>query len=305
MAAPDAVAFGYGAAYVRDGSQPEPVACVDGLVFRLADITPRPVASLWDVLRAPEEERSATVALGRAAVRGERAEPLAPGDYRLDVPLRPLRRDVLCVGLNYAEHVREGAEVTGRSAAAPADPIYFTKAPHAVVGPYDAIDAHVGRTQRLDYEVELAVVIGRAGHDIPRASALEHVFGYAVFNDVSARDLQAARKQWYLGKSLDDTSPFGPWIVPAEVVSDPTDLQLELSVNGELRQRTTTGQMLVDVPSLIHDLSQGHTLAAGDIIATGTPSGCGFAMTPPRFLVPGDVVEASVAGLGWQRNLVR
>lgn len=226
---------------------------------------------------------------GRTSVPLSRVKMLAP------IP-RP-RKNIFCVGRNYAEHARE----TG--AAPPEVPVYFTKPPTTVIGPLAPILYHRA-TQQLDYEVELAVVIGKRGRDIPAAKALDYVFGYTIMNDVTARDLQRRHGQWFKGKALDTFAPLGPWIVHRAALPDPQQLRLSMRVNGEIRQNSHTSKMLFPVAQLIATLSEGLTLEPGDILATGTPEGIGMGFTPPRFLHVGDTVEAEVEGIGTLRNIV-
>ena len=232
-------------------------------------------------------------------VRGSSQGPrLKAGAVRLLAPIpRPLK-NVFCVGRNYVEHVAEGARALGTDTKLPEVPNFFTKAPTAVNAPGAPVRLDAGLTSLLDYEVELAVVIGKPGRDIPRDRAFEHVFGYTIANDVTARDLQRRHQQWFKGKSLDTTLPLGPWIVTADEIGDPTTLELSLTVNGEERQRATVDMMIFDIPAIIEFLSAGLTLEAGDIIATGTPSGVGFAMEPPVGLKDGDMVVAKIDRIG-------
>ena len=238
------------------------------------------------------------------------AATLAPApvaDVRLLAPLPRPRHDLVCVGKNYAEHAsefaRSGRDATGSGPEVPAAPIFFTKAPSTVVGPDDVVDPHLDLTDALDYEAEIAVIIGRGGRGIRPEDAMDHVWGYTLVNDITARDLQERHKQWFLGKSLDTFCPMGPWAVTADEV-DLTETWLECRVNGELRQRACTTDMVFDVPTLVATLSAGITLAPGDVIATGTPAGVALGFDPPRYLVPGDVVEVSATGLGLLRNTI-
>jgi 2-keto-4-pentenoate hydratase/2-oxohepta-3-ene-1,7-dioic acid hydratase in catechol pathway len=186
----------------------------------------------------------------------------------------------------------------------PVAPQFFTKATLTVIGPGADVRLDRRLTQKLDYEVELAVVIGRGGRDIAATAALEHIFGYSIANDVTARDLQRRHDQWFKGKSLDTTLPLGPCIVSSDEISDPKSLELSLSVNGQERQRARVEQMIFDIPTIIATLSAGLTLLPGDIIATGTPSGVGFAMTPPQYLHDGDEMLARIDRIGELRNRV-
>ena len=214
---------------------------------------------------------------------------------RLLAPIPRPRKNVFCMGRNYAEHAAE------RGAVPPTEPVFFTKAPTTVVGPEAAIVQHAV-TQALDYEVELAAVIGRGGRDLAAGDALGHVFGYTVLDDVTARDLQKSHQQWFKGKSLDTFCPMGPVLVTADEIPDPQGLGIRLRVNGQLRQEATTGQMIFDVATLLAVLSAGLTLEPGDILATGTPSGVGAATG--TYLKPGDLVEAEIDGIGCLRNRV-
>ena len=217
---------------------------------------------------------------------------------KLLAPIPRTRKNVFCIGRNYVEHVAEGARAAGQETKLPEYPQIFTKAPTAINAPGAPVRLDAGLTKLLDYEVELAVVIGKAGRDIPKDRAYEHVFGYTIANDVTARDLQRRHEQWFKGKSLDTSLPLGPWIVDADEIGDPTTLELSLTVNGEERQRATTSMMIFDIPTIIASLSAGMTLEPGDVIATGTPSGVGYAMTPPQGLKDGDVVVARIDRIG-------
>jgi 2-keto-4-pentenoate hydratase/2-oxohepta-3-ene-1,7-dioic acid hydratase in catechol pathway len=219
--------------------------------------------------------------------------------------LRPTK-NVICVGRNYPEHAAEMARAFGEAPAAPPQyPTVFTKAPTTVNGPYADIPYDPSVTEKLDWEAELAVIIGKAGKRIPRANALRYVFGYTVLNDISARDIQKRHGgQNFLGKSLDGACPMGPWIVTADEIDAPHNLEVWSKVNGVEKQRANTSQMIYDIPAIIESVSFGMTLEPGDIIATGTPDGVGNARTPPEFLRPGDVVECGVEGIGVIRNRI-
>lgn len=219
-------------------------------------------------------------------------------------PLPQLVRNAFCVGRNYMDHVKEGAVVAGTAAALPKVPQFFTKATHALNSPTGDVRLDTTVTQRFDYEVELAIIIGKGGRDISAADAMSHIFGYTVANDFTARDVQRAHEQWFRGKSLDTSLPLGPWIVDAEEIGDPTTLELSLTVNGEQRQHGRVSQMIFDLPTIIAALSAGLTLEPGDVIATGTPSGVGYAMNPPHFLADGDIVVTRVDRIGELRNRI-
>jgi 2-keto-4-pentenoate hydratase/2-oxohepta-3-ene-1,7-dioic acid hydratase in catechol pathway len=239
--------------------------------------------------------------------REEKPAPLS--SVSLLAPVPSPHRNVMCVGKNYRDHSAEFAR-SGFDASSgqgepsvPARPVIFTKSPGSVIGPGAAIDPHAGLTSALDYEAELAVIIGRGGRGIPAERAWEHVWGYTIVNDVTARDLQRDHKQWFLGKSLDTFCPMGPWAVTADEV-DAAGLDVTCHVNGELRQKANTRDLVFGIPELVATLSAGITLRPGDIIATGTPAGVGIGFTPPRFLSPGDVVTIAIEGLGVLSNPV-
>lgn len=219
-------------------------------------------------------------------------------DVKLLAPIHEPRRNVMCVGKNYAEHTRESYEARGENVEAIDYPVIFTKTTTCINGPYDDIPYDATVSEKIDYEAELAVIIGRRVKNATREEAQAAVFGYTVLNDVTARDLQTLHKQFFKGKSLDGSCPIGPWIVTADEIADPYALRITCRVNGELRQDSTAETMTFDIPTIIGHLSRGMTLLPGDIIATGTPSGVGFAMKPPVFLRPGDVVECAIEGIG-------
>jgi len=216
-------------------------------------------------------------------------------------PIPKPRKNIVCLGLNYAEHVKEGSK-SGAAPNLPPVPIYFTKPPTAVTGPYDNI-VYPKVTEKLDYEAELAFVIGKKGKNIPEEKVYDHIAGYMAFDDVSARDLQSKHQQWYRGKSIDTFAPMGPWIVTKDEVGDPQNLDLWCKVNGVERQHTNTSDMIFNLKKIVAVLSAGITLEVGDIFATGTPSGVGAAH-PLGLLKPGDVVEVGIEKIGSIKNKV-
>ncbi|MBP2562287.1 2-keto-4-pentenoate hydratase/2-oxohepta-3-ene-1,7-dioic acid hydratase in catechol pathway [Neorhizobium galegae] len=228
--------------------------------------------------------------------------PLAGAKLLAPIP-RPAK-NVFCVGRNYKLHIEEGARARGVPAEYPPLPEFFTKPPTTVIGPEAEIRLP-GNTQKLDYEVELAFVVGRTGRDISVEDALGHIFGFTVLNDVTARDLQRAHGQWFKGKALDTTCPIGPWIVTADEFDVTQEHRLWLTVNGEIRQDAFISDMVFDCAAILSSLSAGMTVEAGDIITTGTPSGVGLGLNPQIWLKDGDVVEAGIEGIGSIRNTVR
>ncbi len=245
------------------------------------------------------------IEVGPDAVTAARRALLEPADsiplsgVKLLAPIPHTPKNIMCVGLNYLEHIEESQSASAR----PDVPVFFTKPPTAIAPPESEIP-YPTATRELDYEVELAVVIGRRGKNIPRDEALDYVFGYTIINDITARDLQRKHGQWFKGKSLDLTCPMGPWIVTTDEIPDPGELDIISRVNGEVRQQSNTRHMIFDVAEIISSLSAGMTLEPGDVIATGTPSGVGMGFSPPRYLQVGDTVECEVQGIGVLRNTI-
>jgi 2-keto-4-pentenoate hydratase/2-oxohepta-3-ene-1,7-dioic acid hydratase in catechol pathway len=258
-------------------------------------------------LGVPDASRGA-LPLVQALARGDALPPPAGPRLPLDAvtlaaPLPKPLRSVFCVGRNYRSHAAELASTVFRDVAKEEPwPIVFTKFGECVVGPYDPVRLP-GRaiTEQIDYEAELAVVIGRGGRDIPAVRAIDHVFGYTVVNDVSARDVQVRHKQWDLGKSFDTFCPMGPWITTADEL-DGRDTRVRGWVNGELRQDARTTDMIFGIAELIETCSRGITLYPGDVIATGTPAGVGMGFDPPKWLHDGDVVRIEIDGVGAIEN---
>lgn len=218
-------------------------------------------------------------------------------------PIPRPRKNIFGIGLNYLDHVTESAQALDTSADLPKQPVIFSKPPTSVVGPNDPILHDKSITQQLDWEVELAVIIGKTAKRVTRENALSHVFGYSVMIDISARDNRRAG-QWIYSKGQDSYAPFGPCIITADEIPDPQTLDLHLTVNGIEKQRSNTAKMLFKVDELIADISKGITLEPGDIIASGTPEGVGAGRTPQEWLWPGDTVVATVEGIGTIRHAV-
>jgi 2-keto-4-pentenoate hydratase/2-oxohepta-3-ene-1,7-dioic acid hydratase in catechol pathway len=222
----------------------------------------------------------------------------------LSAPLPRPRRNLFCVGRNYRAHAAELAGTVFRDAVDKNDgwPMVFSKVPETVIGPYDPVRLPVkSASEQIDYESELAIVIGRGGRDIPRTRAMEHVLGSTIVNDVTARDVQLRHGQWHLGKSFDGFCPMGPWIVTTDEL-DPNATRVRGYVNGDTRQDAHTRDMIFDIPRLVEDISRGITLYPGDVIATGTPSGVGMGFSPPKWLSNGDVVRIEIDGIGAIEN---
>ncbi|MGW5106164.1 fumarylacetoacetate hydrolase family protein [Nocardia sp. NPDC004123] len=291
--------------FVVDGQSHVGVVGVDGsvvdatrLVEDLAESLPRTMAGWIDLgsagitrLRGLVERFGSCHAVGTV------------DDLKLVAPMGRLRRNVICVGVNYCEHIEESQRAVG-DIDVPDAPVFFTKDVRSICGPFDDIGYDERVSAQLDWEVELAVVIGESGRYIDPADALDHVFGYAVLNDVSARDVQLSRNQWWKGKSIENSSPLGPFVVTRDEVPDPQNLELMCWVDGVEKQRSHTRLMIHDVAALISDLSRSLTLEPGDVISTGTPAGVGLARTPPEWLRPGSVLESEITGLGRQHNRI-
>lgn len=239
-----------------------------------------------------------------AVTSTEKPVPLA--DVKLLAPIPRPRQDVVCLGMNYRDHEKEAAKYDAEAFTKdrPAA-VYFSKRVSRAGDPDGVIPRYEGLVERLDYEAELAVIIGKAARNVKAEDAGDYVFGYTVLNDVSARDLQTGHKQWYFGKSLDGFTPMGPCILTADETAFPPALDISCAVNGEARQRSNTSLLIHGIPEIIQELSAGMTLLPGTIIATGTPAGVGMGFDPPRFLKAGDVVECAIQGIGTLRSTVR
>ncbi len=257
---------------------------------------------------SPQQSERGILSVIELLASGEPMPPAAGPEValvlsQLDAPLPLPRRNLWCVGRNYHAHAKElSASVFKDNDTDPESwPIVFTKVPECVVGPFDDVLVPTDVSTQIDYEAELAVVIGKGGKNIRRADAMDYVFGYTVVNDVTARDVQMRHQQWDMGKSFDTFCPMGPWIVTADEL-DGRQTRVRCWVNGELRQEGPTQNMIFDIPTLIETVSRGITLYPGDVIATGTPAGVGMGMKPPRYLKAGDVVRIEIDGLGAIEN---
>ena len=272
-------------------------------------------ATIVDITAASRLPKDMTqfVALGKNGLQrarrtvksGEHRLPAA--DVKIHAPIPRPAKNILAVGKNYHDHAREfyasGVDATAKETI-PDVPIMFTKWPNSVIGPGEPIPSSNDYTNTTDYEGELVVVIGTGGRNIGRDKAYEHVYGYTIANDVTARALQNQHRQWFLGKSLDGYCPMGPCIVTADEIDDVAQLRLTTTVNGELRQDAFVSQLIFDIPTLIETLSKVMTLDPGDLIATGTCAGVGIGFDPPRYLQPGDVVAVTIEPIGTLSNAV-
>ncbi|SDO19548.1 Tat (twin-arginine translocation) pathway signal sequence [Methylobacterium phyllostachyos] len=292
------------ATFVPEGGSPPRLGAVrpDGRIIDLSRIA----NPGFDPARMVSLIEAGPAALERVRQAAASGDGPSVETVRLLAPIPAPTRNVYAVGWNYLEHFAEGQAVRGTHAEYPAHPVFFTKGVNTVNGPYDPIPYDPAVSTAIDWEVELAVIIGKGGRNIAESEAMDHVFGYSVINDTTARDLQIKLHggQWFKGKSLDGHGPIGPWIVPAADL-DPGDLRLQTRVNGVVKQEASTQQMYFKVARIIAELSHGLTLVPGDIIATGTPPGIGNARKPPEFLKPGDVMETEVAGIGTLRNVIQ
>jgi 2-keto-4-pentenoate hydratase/2-oxohepta-3-ene-1,7-dioic acid hydratase in catechol pathway len=277
-----------------------------GLLQDNGDVLDLPAAAAASGESLPAESLVAFITAGQPAVDLAKRLEAAPASaalrpaatLRLTAPIPRPTKNVFCVGRNYRDQVAEGYRAAGAAPKYPEHPQFFTKPPTAVIGPDEAFYHDPAVTQRLDYEVEVALIIGTKGRDIKPADAFSHIFGITILNDITGRDLQRRHEQWFKGKGLDRSCPMGPYILHRDSVADFDALELTTFVDGEERQRSTFDLLIFPVPTILSVLSAGLTLEPGDIIATGTPSGVGYAMDPPRYLVDGNVVVCSVTGLG-------
>ena len=252
----------------------------------------------------PYPDMNALIEAGDLTAPAGRPVPLE--EVRLLAPIPRPRQDVICLGMNYRDHEKEAAKYDADAFTKdkPAA-VYFSKRVSRAGDPDGVIPRYEGLVERLDYEAELAVIIGKTARNVKAAEAGAYIFGYTVLNDVSARDLQTGHKQWYLGKGLDGFTPMGPCVLTAEETAFPPALDISCAVNGEERQRSNTALLIHGIPEIIEELSAGMTLLPGTIIATGTPAGVGMGLDPPEFLKSGDVVECTIEGVGTLKSTVR
>lgn len=243
---------------------------------------------------------------GKLPAVSDNTKAIALADVKIEAPIPEPRQDVICLGLNYRDHVEEATRADAVFDVQRGDAVYFSKRLQRAVAPGDKIDGHFDICDSLDYEVELGVIIGRDAKNVKAADAGKYIFGYTIINDVSARNLQTRHKQWYFGKSLDDFTPMGPCILSADTVGAMPELNIRCYVNGEKRQDSNTRMMIFDIPYIIEELSAGMTLKAGTVIATGTPSGVALGMEPSvqKYLASGDVVRCEIDEIGVLENTI-
>ena len=273
--------------YITREGAPLP-GILDGETIRRID-----APSMRDYIALPAAQRAARHTNDTVALR----------DVTLDAPVRP-NKNIFCVGRNYLEHAKEGAKIFGRELKLPDVPTFFTKAPTAIAAPGATLHLQANISNEYDFEAELTIVIGQRCKNVSEGDALGVIFGYTNLNDVTARDLQRSHLQWFKGKSLDDLAPYGPAIVSADEVGDAQQLEIMFRLNGVEKQHSNTKSMIFSIKRIVAEITKGQTLEPGDLIATGTPEGVGFARNPPEFLKDGDVMEVEIEKLGILRNTV-
>lgn len=269
----------------------------DGVV-EIADLAIPGTSDLLDVIQGGAD-RLAAVA---SALRGATAFIKPLSRLKLLAPVPGSGKNIFCIGRNYLGHVQEGYRARGMAIDVPQAPQIFTKPRTALAASGDELGFERSISDCMDYEGELGIIVGKGGRDIAPEDALDHVFGYTVINDITARDLQRKHDQWFKGKGLDQSCPMGPWIVTKDEVADLQGVEIRTTVNGEIRQLARVSQMIFNIPTIMAELSKGMTLEPGDIIASGTPEGVGYAMATPQYLADGDVVTVAISGVGELTN---
>lgn len=273
---------------------------VDEGVIDLACLPGFGAACLLDVIRGGAD-RLAAISSG---LSGEASSIRPLSELKLLAPVPGFGKNVFCIGRNYLGHVEEGYRARNLAIDVPQAPQIFTKPRTALAAAGEALSFDKSVSDRMDYEGELGIIIGKGGRDIASQDAFDHIFGYTVINDVTARDLQRKHEQWFKGKGLDQSCPMGPWIVTKDEVPDIEAVEIVTKVNGETRQSAKVSQMIFDIPTILSELSKGMTLEPGDVIATGTPEGVGYAMATPQYLADGDVVTVAISGVGELTNRI-
>ncbi|MDR5659414.1 fumarylacetoacetate hydrolase family protein [Serpentinicella sp. ANB-PHB4] len=257
--------------------------------------------TMQELIENFDQEKLMTIKKGMLE---KNTQSISLDNIQLKAPIPIPLRSIICLGLNYKDHVVELKDSLGKERKIPDVPVYFSKMANRIVGPGGLINPHHNITQQVDYEVELAIIIGKEGTNIKKEEVEAYIFGYSIMNDITARDLQRKHTQWTRGKSLDTFTTMGPCIVHKDVLPLPLELELSSKVNGELRQKSNTKNLIFDIPYIISDLSKGITLMPGDIIATGTPSGVGMGFEPPKLLKSGDMIECHIDKIGTLINKV-
>ena len=271
----------------------------DNLVYPLSNILGREFSGILDFIDNFSESYIKDIN------KCEDIKGIDLGEVKVLSPIPEPKRNIICVGKNYKEHIKEVAKAIDSEHEIPDYPVFFTKMVDKTVGPNENITLHSDITSSLDYEAELAVIIGKPGSNIPKEKVHKHIFGYTILNDISARDIQRRHKQWFRGKSLDNTCPIGPYILYKNSIPYPPELNIKCKVNGEIRQDSNTKHFIFNIDDVISELSKGITLKRGDIISTGTPSGVGMGMEPKGYLKSGDTVECYIENIGHLINTVK
>ncbi|WP_238372203.1 fumarylacetoacetate hydrolase family protein [Heliomarina baculiformis] len=258
-------------------------------------------------LTLEEAAQGVAVLIGRSEMPRQ-MEPIPLSQVKLCAPIPRPSRNIFCVGKNYHAHAEEfansGFDSSAANSVVPKDPIIFSKVPETVVGPGAEVRLDPNVSTSIDYEAELGVIIGKGGRGISANEAMDHVWGYTIINDVTARDLQGKYSQWLIGKSQDTFCPMGPWVVTADEV-DLDSMRVRCAINGEMRQDASVRDLIFDIPTLIETISAGASLKPGDVIATGTPEGVGIGFKPPKYLVDGDLMRVEIDQIGYLENPVR
>jgi len=262
-------------------------------------------ATLRGIIEGGAKAMTAVKAVVKYAQANPKGLYVALDKIKFAAPIQDVRKNVFCVGRNYKAHIEEMAVAMNRpDPNYPKVPEFFSKPPTTIVAHGDNVERHAGYTKMLDYEAELAIIIGKTGRNIPADKALDYIFGYTIVNDVTARDAQRAHGQFFKGKSFDTFCPIGPWVVTKDEFGQPGGHKITLKVNGKIRQDSNTSDLYHGVPAIIEALSGALTLEAGDIIATGTPSGVAAGMQPPKWLKVGDVMDVEIEGIGVLTNKI-
>ena len=292
--------------YLQEGNQRVGVLNPDESWIYPVSAAGNPASDMLELICHAEEEDMAALRALRCQNADAVSGAVAVSEVKLLAPIPVPKQDIVCLGVNYADHAVESARFHRELLRKDTErqTIYFSKRVNRAVDPYGGICAHEDLTQQVDYEVELAVILKKDAKDVKREEVEQYIFGYTIMNDVSARDVQTAHKQFYFGKGLDDFTPLGPCIVTADEISYPPELPIRSFVNGEARQDSNTAYFLSTIEDVVVELSRGMTLQAGTIIATGTPAGVGMGFTPPKFLRIGDVVRCEIEGIGVLENTV-